>query len=825
MMQAPIAGESRLLSAAAPVALGHFDELRDSSMQLRPMWQRFADILGNDQLAQFDRHEHTITRAIRHHAISYNVYQDQASVSRAWSLNPLPFLVSANDWKHIADGLSQRAMLLNQILIDAYGKQSLLKEGLLPAALVHAHPGYLRSMYGVTPVNDLYLPVLAFDIARGPDGQWWVVSQRCQSPSGLGYMLENRHLIAKLFPQAFKAMNIQRLADSYRQLVQNLIRLAIPLAQDEAPRLALLTAGPWSETYFEHAYLAAYLGLPLVTGSDLIVQGDKLYLKTLQGLQRLHGLLRRIDDELLDPLELRPDSSLGVPGLIQVLRAKALVLANAPGSGFLESPAVQGFLPAIAKRLLGEDLKIPSLHSWWCGESAAFEAIEPLLKTQVIKPTYTGFKQKSFEPIIALNLAKHELAELREKIKQRPEQFTAQTYLPFSQTITWQAQGFVPKTALVRVFAIANPKGQWDLVPGGMTRIANVDPHVVSIGQGGSTLDTWVESSSIQIGQESDISMSALPVYQARSRPVSSRSAEHLFWLGRYSERAEHLGRLAKELLLMSSQGDTLEPCLAKAITALAKAQALVDQDTPGLAQSTTVFARSLLAKLADPKALSLGFCLASIDVNLKSTRDLFPSDHLRLIQNMRDAIQKLGDSSLASIDSLDEFSLQLAALQGLQSDRMTRDLSWRLLLIGRSIERLICMSETIVYMCHQDVLQSSRAFEALLNIFDSIITYRVRYQGDYKATALVELLIIDEANPRAIAAIMAQSLQAMAWLPNPSEMFLEAQHKLKIPVPEIIGMRELSGLAMQWSVLGRELSDLIGAQYFSHIQTFRTNA
>jgi uncharacterized circularly permuted ATP-grasp superfamily protein/uncharacterized alpha-E superfamily protein len=817
------AGESCLFAGAQQVALGHYDELRDGGMRLRPLWQRFADLIGEDQLTQFPTHASTIDRAIRHHAISYNVYQDQASVSRAWSLNPLPFLMAAEDWQRIAEGIAQRASLLNQILIDAYGEQRLLKEGLFPAALLHAHPGYLRSMCAVKPIKDLYLAIVAFDLARGPDGQWWVVSQRCQSPSGLGYMLENRHLIAKLFPQALKGMNIQSLAASYRQVVHHLMRLAMPLADGEAPRLALLTAGPWSETYFEHAYLAAYLGLPLVTGSDLIVQGEKLYLKTLQGLQRLHGLLRRIDDELLDPLELRPDSSLGVPGLIQVLRAQAVVLANTPGSGFLESPAIQGFLPAIARQMLGETLKLPSLHSWWCGEAAAFDAIEPLLKTQVIKPSYAGNSVQTFEPVIALNLSKPELAALRAQIRQRPEQFTAQTYLPFSQTLTWQAEGFVPKTALIRVFAIANSKGGWDLLPGGMTRIANIDPHIVSIARGGSTLDTWVESSTALSSEEADPSISVLTAYQPRSRPVSSRAAEHLFWLGRYSERAEHLTRFAKELLLLSAQGDPLHPLMAKALTGLAKTQALVNPDTPGLAQSPVIFVRSLLAELVDPHAFSLGFCLAAIDANLRNARDLFPSDPIRLIHSMRDGLQKLGHGPLQGVDGLDDLSLQLAALQGLQSDRMTRDLSWRLMLIGRSIERLICMSETIEYLCRREVLQTSAAFEALLNLFDSIITYRVRYQGDYKAASLIELLIIDQANPRAIAAIIAQSLDAIAWLPNPAEVLLDCQRQLEKPLPNDLDLPGLVNLAQQWTALGRKMSDLIGAQYFSHVQVLRT--
>ncbi len=809
-----------MLNDNPEAALGHYDELRSGPNRLRPLWQQFSNLTGEAQIAQFAEHDKAIQKAIRHHAISYNVYQDQASVSRAWSLNPVPFLISESDWRHIADAMAQRAALLNQILIDVYSEQRLLKEGLLPAALLQAHPGYLRSMCGVKPLRDLFLPIIAFDIARGPEGQWWVVSQLCQSPSGLGYMLENRHLIAKLFPQAFKGMGIRHLESSYRQLLLDLTRLAAPIAEGEPPRLVLLTSGPWSETYFEHAYLAAYLGLPLVQGADLIAQGDKLYLKTLQGLQRVHGLLRRIDDAFLDPLELRPDSTLGIPGLIQVLREQGVVMANAPGSGFLESPAIQGFLPAIAQALLGETLKMPSLHSWWCGESAALDAIAPLLRTQVVKSSYTGSNVQEFEPIIALHLSKQELAALRERIRQRPEQYTAQTYLPFSQTLTWQPEGFRPKTALVRVFAIADMKSSWQLVPGGMTRIANVDPHVVSIAKGGSTLDTWVQTSK-QDAQQAEWSF--FPSMEPRLRPVSSRSAEHLFWLGRYSERAEHLSRFAKALLVMSSAEDAIPMVFAKAMTTLASAQALVDRDTPGLSQSPAIFARSLMAKLSDPAACSLEYCLSAIETNLRATRDLFPVDHLRLLNSMREGLKQLDGTLMGSLGGLDELSLQLAALSGLQSDRMTRDLTWRVLVIGRSLERLTALSETLQHLGCEPVLRASHAYETLLNLFDSLITYRVRYQGNYTPAALIELLIHDVTNPRAIAAVIAQTVEAIGWLPKPSAALVAKQQELACAKPAELGLPALGAWAAQCKERGRAISDLITAQYFAHMQAFRT--
>ncbi len=314
------------------------------------------------------------------------------AAARPWSLEALPLIVTAQDWAQIERGAIQRARLLGRILADVYGPQRLLQEALLPPALVFRHSGYLRALHGVTPVGGMHLHIVAFDLARGPEGRWWVISQRTQSPSGLGYVLHNRLIVSRLFPDAFRMLGVQHIASGYRRLLdtvqQQAGEVAARLGDGATPRIALLTPGPYSETYFEHAYLARDLGLSLVEGADLTVRGERLFLRTVEGLQPVHALLRRLDDDYCDPLELRPDSALGVPGLVQVLRARNLVLANALGSGFLESSAVQGFLPAMAQTLLGEELGLPSLPTWWCGEAASWAAVRDELAGHVLRPAF-----------------------------------------------------------------------------------------------------------------------------------------------------------------------------------------------------------------------------------------------------------------------------------------------------------------------------------------------------------------------------------------------------------------------------------------------------
>lgn len=823
-----------LNTLAEPAGDQHFDEVRDEEGALRPLWAEFLSSLGAEQIKHLSDNAATITRIISQNGITYNVYDADQAQTRPWSLNPLPLLIGAAEWRDIAAGVSQRAYLLNEVLKDIYGPQNLLQQGYLPAALVKGHPGYLRALHGVEPPGGIYLHMVAFDIARGPDGRWWVVSNRTQSPSGLGYVLENRLIISRMFPEAFSNMRIQHIASSYRQLLTTMTQLAQPMVEDEPLRFALLTPGPYNETYFEHAYLARYLGLPLVEGADLMVRQEKLYLKTLNGLQRIHGLFRRVDDEFMDPLELRGDSSLGVPGLLQAVRAKNVLVANALGTGCLESPAIQGFLPAIAEKLMGQSLLMPALDTWWCGEASAYQDIAPNLNTQVVKPTYMGSNLSGFQPIIAAGLDEKQLAELHKQIKARPEIYTAQTYLPFSQTMTWQNNRMMPKSAMLRVYAMANAKGQWEVLPGGMTRIASEDPHMVSIAKGGSTLDTWVEA------QDEVDTFSMLPQRSFRfsasvlaSRQlISSRTAENLFWLGRYTERAEFLTRLAKESLLVAgTSGEDNLIDLQEAVTDLAVRNGLVPEEAPSLAKSPKVFARTLIAGLLSTKSQSIGFYLNAIDNNMRLVRDRLPSDHVRLISDMKGALASglthspLEDKSLlGAMDALDNLGLQLAALTGLQLDRMTRDLGWRMLTIGRLLERLILLGETLQTFFHSQADLSSRGFDMVLSLFDSTITYRSHYQGQQDTSTLVDLLVFDESNPRAMGWILRELLAEVAHLPGEAAQRepMEARLARWLPREEVVA--DLVTYSQELVEGGRQLSDWLSSRYFAHVQTQRTS-
>ncbi|MDB5881620.1 MAG: hypothetical protein JWP43_1498 [Ramlibacter sp.] len=855
-LSGPGAQEAASALAAAlapPAAPGHFDELRGTaipvsaeSMQpgsllqhpaasLAPTWARFFDQLGHGGFADLNRRTENLKRQVRDNGISYNVYADAGGPQRPWSLDLFPLIISPESWRQIETGVLQRVKLLDRIMADVYGPQQLLARNLLPPALVQGDPGYLRPMHGVTPAGGTHLHIAAFDLARDPDGDWCVVSQRTQAPSGLGYLLENRLIISRLFPEAFRDLKVQRLAATYRSLLEGLRRMC---PADADARIVLLTPGPYNETYFEHAYLARYLGLTLVEGSDLTVRDQRLYLKTLQGLEPVHGILKRLDDEFLDPLELRSDSRLGVPGLLQAIRAGNVLVANAPGSAFLESTALLGFLPALSRHLLGEELQLPSLATWWCGERAAMEAVLPQLASGVIKPTHGAAGASA---VLGKSLSVRELDEWAGRIVREAEEHTVQSYLPLSQMPTWQGgQGrdrIVPRSLMLRVFAVADGTQSWRVLPGGLTRIASAALEIASMQRGGSSADTWVltqgevDSTSLLQHDQPAVEIGH------RSRGTSSRAGENLFWLGRYTERCENTNRLAR-LTLQSLNGEdqSSQPLLAW-LSEMAVDNALISPKVPAATQARRVFQRSLIAGLADTEdATSVGYNLGALRHAASAVRERLSQEQWNLIvraeQDFLRGCGKLGEhgdySSVEALRVLETLSGHTAAMTGAQNDRMTRDDGWRLLSSGRHLERLGFLAAALGWALDTGALFDEAGFEAVVALFDSTITFHAQYQQRHDLAALLDLLVLDRDNPRSLGWVTQTLRGRLAKLAGsaPGEL---PQIALTVPDPqqwslEAMCERDAQGnytllqdLLQHCTDAAYRLSDDLGARYFTH--------
>ncbi|WP_085315021.1 circularly permuted type 2 ATP-grasp protein [Derxia lacustris] len=821
---------ARAARIAVPARTGHFDELRGCSScdarkeKLAPGWEQFFNVLGLPGLGQLDDAAQTVEQQIRENGITYNVYADPNGASRPWSLDLLPWVVSAKEWAGLEAGLAQRAELLERILHDLYGEQRLLHDNLLPAAITVGHPSYVRPMRWVVPAGGVFLHIAAFDLARGPEGEWRVVSERTQAPSGLGYALENRVTISKLFPGPFRQLKVQHLASTYRALLDSLLAHC---PRGTAGKVVLLTPGPFNETYFEQAYLARYLGIPLVEGGDLTVRDQRVFLKTLHGLEQVDAILRRLDDDFCDPLELRSDSALGVPGLMQAVRAGHVLLANSLGSGFLESAAVQGFLPAVCRNLMGEELKLTSLPTWWCGEEAALEDALPHLSQLVVKSTWG----KRFTARIGAHATDNEIAALEKRIRANPADYTLQEFLPLSQLPTWSDGRIVPRAAMLRAFVIRDAEGGWRVLPGGLVRTAHSDQLVVSMQSGGSSADAWVMTDGT-VDEFSLMPGRMRPEQIAgRRRVVSSRSAENLFWLGRYTERAEFGVRLSRAVLAAISADDEPPRAVLDVLGQLSRNFGLVPPGTPAISASRAEFERALIAKLGDPAALgSLAFNLASLERSAGHIRDRLAPDHWRLIVaarvdlDRRLARGRLHGGTIAHAQRvLSELADDLSAITGAQADRMTRDDGWRLLSAGRQLERLSSLAGSMLTVLESGAGNYSAGLELLLALYDSTITYRSIYQRSVELPAVADLLVLDRSNPRSLAYVYSRLIRDISRLPGGGQ-----GTALSVPEPDSWQLaalcradaagvpRALTALVRALCAVSRVLSDDLSRRYFS---------
>jgi len=712
-----------LLSTGYPQTAGVYDEMSSPLAVLRPHWDRFINslsALGGQELA---RRWQTARQRIRENGVTYNVYGDPLGMDRPWNLDAIPLMIPPSEWSQLEAGLIQRARLLNLILADLYGPQKLLRGGQIPPALLFANPGFLRPCHGVTVPGNTYLHLLAVDLARGPDGEWWVISDRTQAPSGAGYALENRIVMAETFPDLFREFQVKRLASFFRSFRDTLLRLS-PTTRDN-PRVVLLTPGPFNETYFEHSYLARYLGFTLVQGGDLTVRDSRVFLKTLEGLKQVDVILRRLDDSFCDPIELRSDSYLGVAGLVEAVRAGNVTVANALGSGLIETSAFMPFLPGLSLRMLGEGLKLPTVATWWCGQPKALRYVLDNLDFLVIKP---AFPSKGMEPVFGGMLGADERSRLIAHIRESPHEFAGQELLNLSTAPVWSEEhGLTPRRVVLRVY-LAAEGDSWVVIPGGLARVSSsIDTPVVSMQRGGGSKDVWVLAPDRRAIDEVNVA-SAAPRAPAPHDDLPSRLAENLFWLGRYSERCEEKTRLLRATLRVRPNASlwpqVLETC------GHFVAPSLFDEVNP-------------LGLSADLQRL--GWCAAQ-------ARSRLSAENWRAIDVLQREFQ---DAALAKRDpreTLDALLLSLAGLAGFALDDMTQDDGWRLMMVGRRLERLQFLAELLAQRLESGDTPVQSELEWLLDIGDSTITYRTRYLAAPRLGSTFDLLVFDQTNPRALA-------------------------------------------------------------------------
>ena len=805
----------RLLSGYRPLP-GIFDEMMDARGVPRAHWQPFLATLAGLGVEEADRRFAAADRHLRESGVFYRVYENPDGVERAWPLSHIPLVIDAAQWEALKAGLVQRAELLEAVMADAYGEAKLVTEGRLPAALVAGNPEFLRPLVGVAPPGGAHLRFYAVDLGRAADGRWWVLGDRTQAPSGAGYALENRLALSRAMPDIFRALRVNRVAPFFQALQAELTGLG---RQDDS-RVCVLTPGPMNETYFEHAYLARYLGFLLVEGQDLTVRDDGVFVRTISGLQRAEILLRRLDADFCDPLELNAASRLGVPGLVQAVRDGKVLIANGLGAGLLEARGLLAFLPALASHVLGADLAIPNVATWWLGDADARREMADELDSMVIASAFSASASDEAlrDGVLASNLAPAQRKRVAQAIADRGIDYVVQEAVTLSTMPVWREHRLEPRPFSLRLF-LAKVGHGWRVMPGGFVRIAdNSDARAVSLQRGASTADAWVLSE----GPVAETTLLPTPERIAIKRATGvlpSRAADNLFWVGRYIERAEATLRLVRALINRTTEADETAAPLVARISALLGAWSAGPIDIPHA--RAALIARAALSRGSYDGSLPhlAGAARGAASV----IRDRFSPDAWHALVRLCavvDAPLPKGPAESAISERVDQALRIVASFSGLAQENMSQLAGWRFLELGRRIERAIATCRFVRQFADKPAVDG--ALEVLLELADSQITYRQRYVMVAARAPVVDLVVLDPNNPRSIAYQLDKIEAHLAALPRnsgegrlspPQQVTAAAATTLRTADPGAIDdalITQIEGALLR-------MSEAIAAAYLTH--------
>lgn len=752
--------------------LGSYSQLQNGSDKVQQHWLNFMSALEEMGGAELENRRKENQRLLRENGVTYTVYNEEAQFNRPWKLDPIPLLISATEWQVIDQGVKQRAELMNLILRDLYGEQRILKQGIIPAQLIYAHQGFL-----IPCMDSLQEPtrltVYAANLARGSNGNMWVLNDHTQAPSGIGYCLENRSVSRRVMADLFQDANVQQLTSFFNTLQNSLAWIAPHNKED--PHIVVLTPGALNETYFEHAYLASQMGFTLAQGDDLTVRDSKVWLRTLEGLQQVDVILRRVDDSYCDPLELRSGSKLGIAGLLQAVRSGNVSIANPLGSSILENQGLLAFFPALCRFFLGEDLLLPSIASWWCGHKKEQDFVIANLSKLAIKSIDRG---GSNQVVFGNQLNQQQQEDLIRKIKAKPYLFIGQEQISFS-TVPSLANGQIePRNSILRSFAIAN-EDSYSVMPGGLTRVAaNKDQVNVSNQFGATNKDTWVlkdKKNTHSRPLNANESLIVSPI----SEPLTSRAADNLFWVGRHFERIQSTTRLLRTIL--NKQSDQLNSedldshkCLHTLLCSLTHLTA----SYPGFLEipeiSSVAQEQEILSLVQNQQRDgSIAYSVQAFFQSAYNIRDLWSQDTWRCI----DETQYYWQHQVVSRNHLpyqlahhlSELSTQLAAFSGLTSESMTRESGWLLLQLGRKMERSLSIISLLraTVVINQPEAQLSSILESVLLATDSFSIYQRRYRTAPRLPMVLELLLGDKNHPYSLLFQLKYLQQYISSLPR----------------------------------------------------------
>ncbi len=824
-----------------------YDEMFTPEMNVKQDWKTISDhidVMGSKELAAGQK---DIDWMLSENGVTYNVYNDPKGLNRPWNLNIIPFVVEQKEWSRIGEGLKQRAHLLDLVLKDIYGKRELIKNGIIPYEVVYGHRGFLRQCNQIEYKTDKLLSIYAADLSRGPDGRMWVVNDRTQAPSGMGYALENRSTAGRVLSNVYRDINVRKLSGFFHDFNQLLIK-ASP-KQIETPNIIILTPGPHNETYFEHAYLASFLGYPLVRGNDLVVRNGFLWMKSLKGLKRIDVVLRRVDDAFMDPLELREDSHLGVAGLLDVVRKQNVTIINPIGSGVIENSGLIPFMPAIAKYFLGEELLLPQIATWWCGQEKEMEYVLSNLHKYVVKRIDRSNRESIF---FGEFMSSEEKKVLQQRIRREPYLYVAQEKINFSTVPNFTNGQLEPRNMVCRAFAIAKDNA-YEVMPGGLVRVAPERGNIrVSNQRGGTSKDFCIisdqpepEVTKLSWDQNSKYALSGL-------NDLPSHTAENLYWAGRYVGRSlvvcRFLRMTLKQLVKAKQDEHILEN---EKLQILLKGLTQITSTFPGFVgteeeEAVTDVRKELEAVIFDKNKIgSLANTMMMFNHSYYAIRNLWSSDMWRvfeIIQKSWKTMDKKKVSGLSYneiIKFLDQTITRLIAFMGLVEESILVNQGLLLYFIGLNLEQgILTISKCRALMTVQaEEPVAYEILEALLNSHESLNIYRYSYRSYITTENVLRLIVLDPYYGRSITYVISRIQKDVKKLPLSTtsdeltmyeKYIFEAFSKLRLTSAEeltevdednVVFRKNLAVLLKDLSNLLFQTSQAISNTYFNHTQ------
>jgi len=830
-------------------AQGGYDELFAAESGIKPYWKKL--------LAEFDRfgsngltaRQKDIDWLLEENGVTYNVYNDPKGMHRPWNLNVMPFVLHESEWRTVEAGLKQRAVLLDLVLKDIYGERKLIKDGILPHEVIYGHRGFLRQCSGIDYSTEKFLSIYAADLARGTDGRLWVVNDRSEAPSGMGYALENRSTTSRILPEIYGSMNVKRLSEFFRELNQML--LAASPVKKENPTIVILTPGSHNETYFEHAYLSSFLGYPLVQGNDLVVRDGFLWMKSLQGLKQIDVVLRRVDDAFTDPLELREDSHLGVAGLLDVVRRKNVSIVNPVGSGVIENPGLIPFMPAICKYFLNEELLLPQIASWWCGQEVEKKYVLDNLSQLVVK----GIDRTNRESIrFGELMSAEELEELKAEIELTPYRFVAQEKISFSTAPNFTEETLEPRNLVTRAFCIASTANDYSIMPGGLVRVAPDSKTIrVSNQRGGTSKDFWVlgdnpvEADKHRYWQrKSSVAVSGL-------NDLPSLTAENLYWAGRYVGRtlinARFIRMVMRQIVLVQNRNEKPDSIklqvLLRAVTHLTGTYpGFTEKTEEGKLAMDDPMEEMLSVILDKDRPGSLAHTISMFSNSYYSIRNLWSSDMWRVFENIQKLWKSFEEDQDRSVNKilkvLNQLITRLIAFMGLIEESIMVKQGLLLYFIGLQLEQ----STLTITKCRSllaikyDEQVAYELLEYLLISHESLNIYRYSYRSYIELDHVLDLIVLDLEYPRSVTFMLNRLQKDIARLPHSKKdnqlisyekyvfdafsklRLAESSELIKTPSESDFVRRDLEDLFEQLSALLYKTSESISSTYFNHTDT-----